>query len=98
MEKILQQGGASKPAKDLITRFVADSVRQRSGFVPGTPDDWPSQGFPIYSAAESPRDDNRNGMPDAWERSRGLDLTTSRATGRDLDPRYDNLEVYLNSL
>jgi hypothetical protein len=97
-ELVLAQGGATKPARDAITAYVAETVRTRTGFVPGTPDDWPGGGFAVYAPAAAPEDANHNGMPDAWERARGLDPATCRADGRDLDPRYDNIEVYFNSL
>jgi pectate lyase len=95
---VLAQGGATKPARDAITAYVAETVRTRTGFVPGTPDDWPGGGFAVYAPAVAGDDANRNGIPDAWERDHGLDLATCSADGRDLDPRYDNIEVYFNSL
>lgn len=95
---VLAQGGATKPVRDAITTYVAQSVRDGTGSVPGTPDDWPHGGFPTYPPAKAPADKNANGVPDAWEIAHGLDPATSKATGRDLDARYDNIEVYLNSL
>ena len=95
---VVAQGGAIKPARDAITSYVAQSVLDGTGSVPGTPDDWPTSGFPTYPPAQTPADKNANGIPDAWEIAHGLDPATCKATGRDLDPRYDNIEVYLNSL
>jgi pectate lyase len=95
---VLAQGGATKPARDRITAYVAQTVLDGTGFVPGTPDDWPDGGFASYAPAAAPTDRTGNGIPDDWEIEHGLDPAKSRATGRDLDPRYDNLEVYLNSL
>jgi pectate lyase len=95
---VLAQGGATKPARDRITSYVAQTVEEGSGFVPGTPDDWPHGGFDRYPPATAAADKNANGIPDAWELARGLNLEKSQATGRELDPRYDNIEVYLNSL
>lgn len=95
---VLAQSGATKPIRDAITRHVAQSVFDGTGAVPGTPDDWPLGGFPIYPSAKASADQNANGIPDSWETSRGLNLAKSLATGRDLHPNYDNIEVYLNSL
>ncbi|BET66988.1 hypothetical protein ASA1KI_19060 [Opitutales bacterium ASA1] len=95
---VVAQSGATKPVRDAITTWVAQSVIDGTGSVPGTPDDWPHGGFPTYALAKAPADTNANGIPDAWELARGLDLATSKATGRDLDPRYDNIEMYLDSL
>lgn len=97
-QRVLAQAGATKPVRDAVTSWVIESVRTRTGRIPGTPDDLPGGGFARYAPATAPEDTNRNGIPDAWEIARGLDLRTSRAAGRDLDAHYDNLEVYLNSL
>jgi pectate lyase len=95
---VLAQGGATKPTRDRITTYVAQTVLGGTGFLPGTPDDWPDGGFASYAPAAAPTDRTGNGIPDDWEIEHGLDPAESLATGRDLDPRYDNLEVYLNSL
>jgi hypothetical protein len=47
---------------------------------------------------KAPVDKNENGIPDKWEISHGLDLKKTTAMGHDLDPKYDNIEVYMNSL
>ena len=95
---VLAQSGATKPTRDAITTWVAQSVLDGTGSVPGTPGDWPHGGFPTYAPATAQADTNANGVPDAWELARGLDLSKCKANGRDLDPHYDNIEVYLNSL
>lgn len=97
-QMVLAQGGAIKPARDRVTGYVAQTAQDGSGFAPGTPDDWPDGGFDRYSRATAPADKTGNGIPDTWEVVRRLDPVKSLATGRDLDPRYDNIEVYLNSL
>lgn len=95
---VLADGGATKPVRDAVSSYVAQTVRDGTGFVPGTPDDWPNGGFAHYPAATAPTDRNKNGIPDKWELAHGLDLSKSHANGHDLDPRYDNIEVWLNSL
>jgi len=95
---VVAQSGATKPIRDSITTWVAQSVIDGTGSVPGTLDDWPHGGFPTYPAAKASADKNANGIADKWETAHGLDPAKSLATGRDLDPRYDNIEVYLNSL
>jgi hypothetical protein len=94
---VLAHGGATKPIRDRVTAYVARTVRDGTGFVPGTPDDWPDGGFARYAPAAAPVDRTRNGIPDDWEVARGLDPRKAAAIGRDLDARYDNLEVFLNS-
>jgi hypothetical protein len=43
-------------------------------------------------AGRAEADGDGDGMPDAWEKRRGRDLSPN---GHDLDKRYENLEVYL---
>lgn len=95
---VLEQGGATKPMRDAITTWVAQTARDGTGFIPAKAEDWPEGGFPAYPRATAPADRNADGIPDAWEIARGLDPATGKATGRELDPSYDNIEVYLNSL
>jgi hypothetical protein len=97
-ESVLTKGGATKPVCDSITTYVAWTVRDGTGFIPGTADDWPDHGYAKYRRAKAPTDKNQNGIPDEWETAHKLDPATRSATGRDLDTRYDNIEVYLNSL
>lgn len=96
--RVVAEGGATKPVRDSITTYVAQTVRDGTGFIPASAADWPGGGFARYPAAQAPEDKNHNGMPDEWEARRGLKPVSSLATGRELDPYYDNLEVYLNSL
>lgn len=94
---VVAQSGATKPVRDAITTWVAQSVIDGTG-------SWhagrlaPRRRLPHLHPAKAPADTNANGIPDAWELAHGLDLAKSKATGRDLDPHYDNIEVYLNSL
>ncbi|MGA9651039.1 hypothetical protein [Pedobacter sp.] len=95
---VVENGGATKPVKDKITSYVSQTVQDGTGYIPGTPDDWPDGGFANYPKAKAPADVNQNGIPDSWEISHGLDLNKTKATGHDLDPKYDNIEVYMNSI
>ena len=95
---VVEKGGATKPVRDNITSYVAQTVKDGTGFIPGTPADWPDGGFGKYPKVKAPVDENKNGLPDKWEISHGLDLEKTKATGRDLDSKYDNIEVYMNSL
>lgn len=93
---VLEKGGATKPVRDTITSYVAQTVKDGTGFIHGTPADWPCGGFATYPKVKAPVDKNENGIPDKWEISHGLDLNTTKATGHDLDPKYDNIEIYMN--
>ena len=54
--------------------------------------------WPVLGAGTAARDSDGDGMPDDWERSKGLDPNKANANGRDLSTGYDNIEVYINSL
>ncbi len=97
-ELVVEKGGATKPLRDTITTYVAQTVKDGTGFIPATPADWPEGGFATYPKVKAPIDKNENGIPDEWEISHGLDLKKTKATGHDLDSKYDNIEVYMNSL
>ena len=97
-KQVVEKGGATKPVRDNITSYVAQTVKDGNGCIPGTPTDWPDGGYGKYPEAKAPLDENQNGIPDKWEISHGLDLKNTKATGRDLDPKYDNIEIYMNSL
>jgi hypothetical protein len=85
-----------------------DSVDQRQinqlkslgtqGYIPA--DETQVGGMPTWTGPPAPLDTDADGMPDAWEQSRGLDI--SDAADRNLSSLspegYTNLEVYLNSL
>ncbi len=57
-------------------------------------------GFPQLSSLPAPPDTDRDGMPDAWEAGRGLDLKdpSDRNDTNLSGTFYTNLEVYLNGL
>jgi hypothetical protein len=96
-EDVLGLGGASLPARDLITRYVADSVRKDTGRPAGKTDDWPSAGYPVYRPAVSPLDRDHDGMPDDWELQSGLNPLDASDSGQDKDrDGYTNIEEYIN--
>lgn len=56
-------------------------------------------GWPVLVSGKPLLDSDGDGMPDAWERKRGLNPTDAGdAATYTLDKGYTNVEVYLNSL
>ena len=80
-ELVVEKGGATKPLRDTITTYVAQTVKDGTGFIPATRADWPEGGFATYPKVKAPIDKNENGIPDEWEISHGLDLKKTKATG-----------------
>jgi hypothetical protein len=96
-EDLLRFGGASLPARDLISRYVSESVRNDAGRVAGKTDDWPSAGYPVYKPVALPPDSDNDGMPDEWEIRYALDRSDALDSSRDKDnDGYTNIEEYIN--
>ena len=55
-------------------------------------------GWPALKSAAAPVDSDHDGMPDAWERARGLDPNAPEDRNTIAADGYTMLEVYLNSL
>lgn len=99
---VLAYAGAVRPKRDAIdTRIVAEVKSGTATF--GEAGIINSQtevgGWPVLHSAPAPKDDDRDGMADAWERSHGLDATNPEdRNGNFNGDGYTNLEKYLNSL
>jgi hypothetical protein len=98
-ERVLAEAGASLPRRDPVDERVIASVRSgRPLFGVGiidTPAD--VGGWPEYPPAAAPDDRDLDGMPDAWERSHGLDPAEPADARSDGDrDGYTALEEYLN--
>ncbi|MCQ2235743.1 MAG: pectate lyase [Bacteroidales bacterium] len=56
-------------------------------------------GYPVYNSKTKPVDTDNDGMPDAWELVNGLNPEdASDAIQNSIDSRYNNIEVYINSI
>lgn len=96
---VLQQAGASLN-RDAVDKRIIKSVREgKTEFKNGIIDSqnevggWPE----LKSLSPLPDSDN-DGMPDAWEKERGLDPEMDDSTQFSLNKGYTNIEVYLNSI
>jgi pectate lyase len=96
-DRVLDRAGATAPGRDAVDLRVIEQVRSGRGRVINSQDD--VGGWPTYASGTPPADEDRDGMPDAWERGRGLDpANPSDARGdRDADG-YTNLEEFLNQI
>jgi len=93
---VLDSVGASRVRDAVDLRVIAD-VRNRTGRIIDSQND--VGGWPTLASTTPPSDSDRDGMPDAWETSHGLD--PQNPADRNGDPNrdgYTNLEDYLNSL
>ncbi|MGH1517600.1 pectate lyase family protein [Chryseobacterium sp. JK1] len=55
-------------------------------------------GFPHLQPGKPLPDSDHDGMPDEWEIKNNLNPKMANATARDLDKKYDNIEMYLNDI
>lgn len=100
-ELVLAQAGALTPQRDVVDTRVVGEVRNGTG----KNIERVSQvgGFPSYNNANNnnpPADTDKDGMPDAWERERGLDPNTrndASGTNMTAPSGYMWVEEYLNS-
>ena len=94
-ERVLAGAGASL-VRDAIDLKVVAGVRGKTGRI--IDNEAQDGGWPALRSGTAPIDSDQDGMPDAWERARGLDpARADGAADRDRDG-YSNLEEYLNVL
>jgi pectate lyase len=98
-KRVLDGAGATLPRRDAVDERIIASVRTgKTTFGDGiidTPAD--VGGWPEYRPGPSPEDGDRDGMPDAWERSHGLDPSNPADAASDGDrDGYTAIEEYLN--
>lgn len=105
-ESVLNYAGASLARDAVDTRIVKEtregtytytgSNGSKLGLIDSQKD---VNGWPVYQQTEALQDSDGDGMPDSWEKSKGLNPEDSRDGAiYNLSPDYTNLEVYLNSL
>ncbi len=96
---VLQQAGANLN-RDAVDNRIIKSVREgKSQFKNGIIDSQNEVGgWPELKSLSPLPDADQDGMPDAWEKERGLDPEKEDAAQFTLDKDYSNIEVYLNSI
>ena len=94
-DAVLAKAGASR-VRDAIDATIVAGVRDSSGRIIDTQDDM--GGWPLLKSMAAPKDTDRDGMPDAWEKANGLNpAKDDSADDRNRDG-WTNLEEYLVSL
>lgn len=105
-ESVLQKVGCSH-SRDTLDERVVNNVRNRTGgiidvqggFPHGTPYEQTTGAWPALRSLTPAADTDQDGMPDEWEKKRGLNTGDANdASAYTLDKKYTNIEVYLNSL
>jgi hypothetical protein len=95
LDEVLAGVGAHKPSRDVIDQRIVKSVRDKTGYSYSTSGPWPDF---AAGAPSPPPDSDHDGMPDAWEKARGLDAANPADGSAVAANGYTHVENYLNEL
>lgn len=104
---VLQFAGCSLPVRDTLDMRIMQNVVERKGnfvdvqggFPHGTDYELTINAWPALKSLPAPADNDKDGMPDDWEKKSGLNpADASDALKLSLHKFYTNIEMYLNSL
>lgn len=91
----LDENGKWVPNRDAVDERLVHEYRSGTGKMVYSIDD--VGGFPVIDAGTPYVDTDRDGMPDAWEKARGLNPRKNDSAGdRDRDG-YTNIEEFINA-
>lgn len=104
-DKVLDYSGASYK-RDAVDSRIVLHTRNKTFSAPGSNGSTNGiidtqgdvGGWPVLQSLAAPLDTDSDGMPDEWEKSKGLDPKVSNANAKTLSTGYDNIEVYINSI
>ncbi len=94
--QVLEIGGASLPKRDAVDTRIVDDLRNRTGKIIKSQND--VGGWPELKSKPAPKDTDRDGMPDIWEKKNGLNPTNGDDRNNMAGDGYTMLEKYLNSI
>lgn len=95
-ERVLAGAGASK-MRDTVDQRVVAGVRDRTGRQIDSQRE--VGGWPELHTAPAPRDSDKDGMPDAWEKAHGLDPKDAADANQDRNrDGWTNIEEWLADL
>ena len=94
--RVLEGVGAVKPARDAVDAGIIAGVRDGTGRQKMTIAD---DAWPILKSKNAEPDGDGDGLPDAWERKRGLNESDATDAADIAGPDgWTHLELWLNSL
>jgi pectate lyase len=105
-EAVLKNAGASYKRDTLDERIISDVKNRTGNFIDvqggyphGTEYENTVNAWPALQSLTVPADNDKDGMPDEWEKKNGLNtVDATDAVNYKLSKSYTNIEVYLNSL
>jgi hypothetical protein len=94
---VLRDVGATRPRRDAVDSRIVREVEARGGRLIDSQAD--VGGWPANAPGTAPADGDEDGLPDEWERARGLDPSDPTDASRPAgDGGYTHLEIYLDAL
>lgn len=94
-KRILAESGAILPKRDAVDIRIVNDVKNGTGKIIN--DEQQVGGWPELKSTEPPKDADKDGMPDEWEKQHGFDSNDLADGNEDTDANgYTNLEEYLN--
>ena len=96
LQRILKNVGTTVPCRDKADTRIISDIKSGGGRIIDSQDE--VGGWPVLREATVPRDTDKDGMPDRWERTFGLDPNDYSDNSLDADSDgYTNIEEFLNS-
>ena len=95
-KRVLAEAGAVLPKRDAVDIRIMKEVRNGTGKIIDDEDE--VGGWPELKSTKPPKDSDRDGMPDDWEKQHGFDPDDPADGNGDTDADgYTNLEEYINN-
>ena len=94
-KRVLAEAGAVLPKRDAVDIRIVNEVKNGTGKIIN--DEQQVGGWPELKSTAPPKDSDKDGMPDDWEKQHGLDPNNPADGNADNDADgYTNLEEHLN--
>ena len=93
--RVIGEAGASL-ARDAVDLRIAAEVKEEKGRIVNSQND--AGGFPVLRTAAAPSDTDGDGIPDGWEREKGLNPDDAADGAKLAAGGYSNLELYLDDI
>jgi pectate lyase len=95
--RLVLTGAGASLVRDAVDKRLMSDIKNRTGKLLDSQDE--VGGWPKLKSKPAPKDADRDGMADAWERANNLDPKNPEDRNGDADKDgYTNLEEYLHSL
>ncbi|MFL1012126.1 pectate lyase family protein [Flavisericum labens] len=94
--KVLEFGGAVLPKRDAVDERIVKGIKNRTGKIIKSQEE--VGGWPKLESKKAPKDSDQDGMPDHWEKKKGLNPKDASDRNQKTAKGYTMLEVYLNSI